>query len=385
MRMLYSFGYFLDDPGGHVIHSVKFCEAFEKAGHEIKLIGPVRKFTADQREHILPEWVIPVKGWNNAFHLALKLRKALANQALQWKPDFLYVRPALKDTLAIHWAAGAGIPLFVEINVLTFHEHFRSGRFLKAFLSHIIEKWELKHSQGIICITEEIARMIKSRIKNTKPICVTGNGFDPEEIPLASFNTSARDELDTPESAKVILFAGTLEPAEGLDLLLPVLKDIKDLYLWIIGEGKEKSKLKDLANKLGITPRMRWLQWIRSEDLFAYLEAADFGIASLAAVRKNMNEAQSMKVRTFLGAGLPVLIGYDDTRLRKDLPWIKKVNAIAPGEINGAIKELLSQPVRDITYRKQIREFAKKVLSWDTIANETIPFIKSVLRTDCSG
>lgn len=376
LRILYTFGYFLDASGGHAIHALKLCHAFKRAGHNVRLLGPFRRTPKRHRERTFPEWVIPVESEAVRIPLALSFRKAVAQQILNWKPDLLYVRPALKDAFAIYWVTSKDIPFFVEINTLTYHEQVRMGHPLRAAISGLIEMWEIKHSQGVICMTEEIASRIQSKTKGNIAVCTTGNGFDPEDIGLAKFDPAARRYLKTPDQAKVLVFAGSLQPWAGLDLLIPVLKEFKDVYLWIIGKGPDSNRLRKLADQSGVGSRLRWLKWIRSEMLYSFFAAADIGVGPLALKRKQMKEAQPLKVRSYLGAGLPVLIGYKDTRLSQELRWVKRVDASSPYDLQQSIEELLALPTRRVSFRRQIREFAISVLSWDRIAAETVSFIR---------
>jgi len=380
MKILYTFGYFLHEHGAHVIHALKMCNAFQKAGHEVRLLAPLRELTISQTSTYLPKWVVPVKWHRGPCGLSLQIRRAVAEETLQWKPDILYVRPAIKDSLALHWLAGKQIPFFVEINTLTFHEQRLVRSFPRAILADVVECWKVHHSKGAICMTEEIARSIRSKVKKI-PISVTGNGFDPGDIGLAAFNPSVRRQNNTPDNAKVILFTGSLLPWAGLDLLIPVIRTMPNVYLWIIGDGAEKRYLQELANRLGMVSRIRWVNWVKSPDIEPFYAAADVAIGPLALKRKKMKEAQPMKVRSYLGVGLPVLIGYHDTRVSGNWYWVKKANAYDSGELKRAIQELLSLPTRSIVLRLQIRQDAIASLSWDIIAAETIYFIQNCLRT----
>lgn len=379
LRILYTFGYFLDNLGGPTIHALKLCLAFKRAGHNVRLLGPFRRTLKIQKERTFPDWVIPIENGAGPIPLALSFRKAVAQQILNWKPDLLYARPALKDAFAIHRVVSSDIPFFIEINTLTYHEQVRMGHPLRAVISGLIEMWEIKHSQGAICMTEEIASRIRSKTRGKIPICTTGNGFDPDDIGLAKFDPAARRYLNTPDQARVLVFAGALQPWAGLDLLIPTLKEFKNVYLWIIGKGLDFDRLRDLGDQFGVTSRLRCLKWIRSEMLYSFFAAADIAVGPLALERKKMKEAQPLKVRSYLGAGLPVLIGYKDTRLSQELRWVKRVEASSPGDLQQSIEELLALPTRRVAFRRQIREFAISVLSWDRIAAETISFIRKCL------
>jgi glycosyltransferase involved in cell wall biosynthesis len=82
-----------------------------------------------------------------------------------------------------------------------------------------------------------------------------------------------RAALDTPEDATVLLALSRLHPVKGLDTLLQAIKDVPQCHLWLAGEGPIRKDLEDLAGKLGIEARVRFLGW--RNDRGALLRAAD--------------------------------------------------------------------------------------------------------------
>jgi len=99
--------------------------------------------------------------------------------------------------------------------------------------------------------------------------------------------------------------------------------------------------------------------------------AADVGVGALALERKNMREAQPIKTRHYLGSGLPVIIGYQDTLLDESSPGVFYAHDTA--ELIGCLQSLKDarNHLRDPIYRKKIRAFALERLSWQGIAKNT--------------
>lgn len=82
-----------------------------------------------------------------------------------------------------------------------------------------------------------------------------------------------RQEFYTPQNAKLVLALGRLHPNKGFDVLLKALAREPDVYLWLAGEGPLRGELDDLAKKIGVKPRVRFLGW--REDTAALFAAAD--------------------------------------------------------------------------------------------------------------
>ena len=77
----------------------------------------------------------------------------------------------------------------------------------------------------------------------------------------------------TPDSGYVVLALGRLHPNKAFDVLLKAMVYVPDAYLWLAGDGPLKGQLEDLAEKIGIKPRVRFLGW--REDVPALMAACD--------------------------------------------------------------------------------------------------------------
>jgi glycosyltransferase involved in cell wall biosynthesis len=83
----------------------------------------------------------------------------------------------------------------------------------------------------------------------------------------------AREQHETPETAPLILALGRLHPIKGFDVLLHALAKLPGAYLWLLGEGEERTVLESLTAELGLGDRVRFLGW--RDRPAAYYAAAD--------------------------------------------------------------------------------------------------------------
>ena len=84
---------------------------------------------------------------------------------------------------------------------------------------------------------------------------------------------ASRAELYTPPGAPIVLAMGRLHQNKAFDTLLRAMTRAMDAYLWIAGEGPEREALNELASRLAVKPRIRFLGW--RSDTAALLAAAD--------------------------------------------------------------------------------------------------------------
>lgn len=91
----------------------------------------------------------------------------------------------------------------------------------------------------------------------------------PDAAPLAV----PRASLDTPEGVPLLLILARLHPKKGIDTLLHALAEVPCAYLWIAGEGEERTTYEALTASLGLSDRVRFLGW--RDDRAELLAAAD--------------------------------------------------------------------------------------------------------------
>jgi len=82
-----------------------------------------------------------------------------------------------------------------------------------------------------------------------------------------------RKELYTPDLAPLFLCMGRLHENKGFDVMLEALSRVPNAYLWIAGEGAQRQYLENMAEVLGVKPRVRFLGW--RNDVEALLACCD--------------------------------------------------------------------------------------------------------------
>lgn len=87
-----------------------------------------------------------------------------------------------------------------------------------------------------------------------------------------------RAALDTPDGAPLMLCLGRLHTNKAFDTALEVLARVPKAYLWIAGDGREETALKDQALRVGVSQRVRFLGW--RDDAPALLAASDIFLCS---------------------------------------------------------------------------------------------------------
>jgi glycosyltransferase involved in cell wall biosynthesis len=124
-------------------------------------------------------------------------------------------------------------------------------------------------------------------VVTTDDLCrfYTDHGWSPDRVsvipnfaPFEPLPAISRDDLDTPADAPVLLALGRLHRNKGFDTLLASLAQLPDHFLWIGGVGPLENELRNLAQKLDVADRVRFLGW--RNDVAALLAAADIFVCS---------------------------------------------------------------------------------------------------------
>ncbi len=104
--------------------------------------------------------------------------------------------------------------------------------------------------------------------------------------------------------APLALALGRLHPSKGFDMLLDAMAAIRDVDLWIAGDGPLRPRLEGLAAELGLAGRVRFLGW--RDDVPALLASADL------LVCPSLREPLGNVVIEAWSAGLPVVATASD-------------------------------------------------------------------------
>ncbi len=158
----------------------------------------------------------------------------------------------------------------------------------------------LRRCRGIVSVTEELSR----RYQGLGPqLGVFGNSVDvPDMLPRKQ--TSGR-----PIALMLVGEARdkTIRPNRGLDRLEDLARHLPEVRFIVCG-GKPPESLQE-------SRRIEFLQARSGDSLQELLSSATVAVGSLAPHRTGLTESSSLKVRTMLAAGLPLIFAHPDAAL----------------------------------------------------------------------
>jgi len=223
------------------------------------------------------------------------------------------------------------------------------------FLARMVVKYVLKKADVITCDAEHMKEeMIKL-------------GADPKKIKIINFGVDTK-KFTPPESKEllksktefknsiVVISLRSLEPVYNIETLISavpiVAKKVPEIKFVIAGEGSEEKKLKELAKRLNVSEKVKFVGNLSQNEVAKYLAISDIYVStSLSDAGIASSTAEAM------ASGLSVIV--TESGANKD--WIKQgengflipvrnVNSLAEKIIflaqNNAIREKLGKNAR---------------------------------------
>jgi glycosyltransferase involved in cell wall biosynthesis len=189
----------------------------------------------------------------------------------------------------------------------------------------------------------------------------------------------------------IMLFPGTFQWHQGLDVALKALAHIKDqvpnlefhLYGGGGGGGAE-SRLNDLAGQLGLGNRVKFFRGVGLNQIADVIANADLGVVPKRADSFG-NEAYSTKIMEFLSQGVPVVA----SRTKIDSFYFnEKVLRFFPSGDDRAMAEAMLDVIMNKCVRESLiasgYEYVKRN-GWDSRRNDYLELVDSLAAERCSS
>ncbi len=102
--------------------------------------------------------------------------------------------------------------------------------------------------------------------------------FIPNFVPAFTAMPAVRASFDTPDGVPLIVWLGRMAQDKGPDIVVNAMKEVPGAYLWMAGDGAFEKEVKELAGRLDLLDRVRFLGW--RDDIHSLLEAADIYVCA---------------------------------------------------------------------------------------------------------
>ena len=307
------FSYICADPGiplpgrkGASVHVASLCRAFYRHG----LTGDIHTVRGECAEldgiPIRPISVLPRRKHKSLEDRENRLFLSRVESVIE-KPDFIYERYSLWHPGGVYLARKLGVPFILEVNSPFPLETKRFRQMANESLADGISRLLLREADLVVCVSEEIAKWVVSERLHSAGVLVVPNGVDELLFHPEVENRPAT--LPGPET-KLIGFTSTFRPWHGTEQLLDtfqyLVKELKSsAHLVCIGDGPERLKFLDQANRAGLADRIHAPGKLHHLDVNNWLASCDVAVAPYP----NLDDFwfSPLKIFEYFCCGLPVV------------------------------------------------------------------------------
>ncbi len=250
-----------------------------------------------------------------------------------------------------------------DLSQVVSSSEFTKSRFVMRCVD-FVQKFMVSRADAVIVFYPEIELTVK-RIVPQKPVYLILPPAVDEGLPPADPNDVAhlQDQLKL-SNGQVLLYTGTLESYQGIDLLLQsvpkVLSEFPHVHYIIVGGRPEQiEKLQILAHELHITESVQFLGQRPLEEMPAFVSLADILLSP-----RSKGTHTPLKLYSYLRSGKPILatdILAHTQILTSEVSLL--VPATAEGLTQGALELLRDQELAQ-SLGIHARQVAEKLYSW---------------------
>lgn len=319
-----------------------------------------------------------VEGWPLARVGSFLKSRVLAQVADLADYDAIILRyPGGVDLDPLAFVRKLPIPLITVHHTKEVAELTSGGRTLanlgRAALEWVNGRRVLQHVSGLVGVTDEIRDYEQTRASRALPTRTIANGIDVASIVETGMVRFTGTVL------RILFIAGSHAPWHGTDRLLRSIRSYRGstrIHLDMVGSAPQPAGVKEVQDNFTI----EYHGTLTGKRLDECFRAATVAFSSLAMFRNGLSEGCVLKTREYVARGLPLVIGYDDVDLRRDLPWLLRVpNDDSLINLERVI-EFAVRVSKNPEVSAEMRTFASETLDWEHKVRAFIDFGSSFLR-----
>ena len=233
-----------------------------------------------------------------------------------------------------------------------------------------LEKHMVRRSKVVIVICPQLAEVVRDVDRDARPVLIE-NAPGSGDLPVAGSGLAVRASHGIAADAPVVLYTGTFEHYQGLDLLFAsmaiALGDVPDAQLLMAGGQPAQIAAARLeAERAGLGNAVIFAGQRPSEEIPAYLDAA----TALVSPRSTGTNTP-LKIYQYLRSGRPIVA----TRLLTHTQVLDDTTAIltepTPAGYAAGIVAAIRDTDRAATVARQARELAETKYSYEAYLERT--------------
>ncbi|MFQ5653288.1 MAG: glycosyltransferase family 4 protein [Planctomycetota bacterium] len=383
------FTYVCADPGipvpgskGASIHVASVCHAFREAGldGEVFTLRPEAESMDGLAVHRIE--VPPRRKRKSVEDREARLFLASLNSLIAPgnRPDFVYERYSLWHCGGLARARELEIPFILEVNSPLPVEASSFRSLANQDLAEGIAQLLLRDADGIVCVSDEVAKWVVDRRGHRRGVWVIPNGVDPD---LFSPRHEPRPRPLPPVGVPLIAFSGSFRPWHGLEDLLVAFRilvssRVHDAHMVCVGDGPMRQQFEENVRSSGMANRVHITGHLPHQEVPNWLRGADVAVAPYPDL--DHFYFSPLKIFEFLSLGLPT-ISCDVGQVPELLPHQERGLLCAPGnpeELAAAMEQLLNNRLEARRMADRGRRWVLDNATWSKRVSEILTRIDAL-------
>ena len=174
----------------------------------------------------------------------------------------------------------------------------------------------LKRADRIICVSSLLKEELAKLGVAPERVEITSIGVDTQRFSPKLKNKALLQKLGMADSP-VVISTRSLAPVYEVETLIKaipaVLSEVPEAKFIIVGEGRQRTYLENLAKSLGISKSIKFTGWVSKEEFPNYLASSDVYVST------SLSDGTSISLLEALASALAPVV----TDIPANRPWIK--------------------------------------------------------------
>lgn len=242
-----------------------------------------------------------------------------------------------------------------------------------------LEKWALSGSDAVITICPDLRNHVASLKPNVRQVLIENLGDAAPLPPSSASSPNGRTAISAAQlrdryqlnGRSVVLYTGTFERYQGLDLLLDAARQVVEfspdvLFLLVGGTTAQIAELRAKAESMGLANHVVFTGTVPQADVPHFLEVADILVSP-----RTLGTNTPLKIYSYLRSGKPIVATDLWTHTQVLTPEVAVLVAPRPEDFADGILRLIEEPALRQSIGDAARRLAQERYSYDYYLNET--------------
>jgi glycosyltransferase involved in cell wall biosynthesis len=270
-------------------------------------------------------------------------------------------------------AAALGVPHLYDMHSslpqqLTNFAFSRSRMLARAFTW--MERFVVRRSRVVVVICPHLQDVVRA-IEPGVPTILIENAPGSGDTPVAGSGARIRGEFGLPPDAPIVLYTGTFEAYQGLDLLFAAAKHViaarPDARFMLAGGRPEQIAAGRVsADRAGLGASVIFAGQRDAEEIPLFLDAADVLVSP-----RSIGTNTPLKIYQYLRSGRPIVATRLLTHTQVLTDDVAILTTATPEGFASGILEALSDPARARAVGENARELADTKYSYEAYLMRT--------------